>query len=126
MLKSKLMPQKEKKMMTLLILKKMTNRLLMLSLRERMILKVQNVTCIDGELSFKGAPFSIPENEKSPLKIFQMFWNPSLSNYIADQTNLYSVQKLEKCICKTESEIRKFIGTQILMSIVKLPKFEMY
>ena len=79
-----------------------------------------------GYLSFKGALFSIPENEKTLLQYFQIFWNHSLKNYIADQTNLYSIQKLGKSICTNESEIQKFIGIQILMSIMKLPRFEMY
>ena len=46
--------------------------------------------------SFGGEEFDVPpENfeELTPLNYFQMFWNKDLSKLLAEQTNLYSVQK---------------------------------
>ena len=54
-----------------------------------------------------------------------MFWNKDLSKLLAEQTNLYSVQKNGKNITKTEGEIKQFIGIQMLMSLVDLPSYMM-
>ena len=45
---------------------------------------------------------------------------------VVTQTNLYSVQKSGSSINTTKEEIEQFIGIQMLMSIVKLPQYEMY
>ena len=79
--------------------------------------------------SFAGEEFDVPpENfeELMPLNYFQMFWNKDLSKLLAEQTNLYSVQKNGKNITKTEGEIKQFIGIQMLMSLVDLPSYMMY
>ena len=55
-----------------------------------------------------------------------MFWNKDLNKLIAQQTNLYSVQKDGKSIATTEDEIKQFIGIQMLMSPVDLPSYMMY
>ena len=79
-------------------------------------------------LSFKGEQFTLPEHidEKTPLQYFECFWKADLNNLIAEQSNLYSVQKSGKSVCTDGIEIQKLIGIQMLMSIVKLPRFEMY
>ena len=73
--------------------------------------------------------FSLPPidfDEITPLNYFEMFWKPDLNNHIAHQTNLYAMQ--EKCVAVSTSrgEIEQLIGMQMLMSVVKLPKYEMY
>ena len=55
-----------------------------------------------------------------------MLWNKGLNKLIAEQINLYSVQKDAKSIATTEDEIKQFIGIQILMSLVDLPSCMMY
>ena len=55
-----------------------------------------------------------------------MFWNKDLNKLIAEQTNLYSVQKDGKIIATTEDEIKQFIGIQMLNSHVDLSSYMIY
>ena len=49
-----------------------------------------------------------------------MFWNDKLIELIAEQTNIYSCQKLGKTIQVTKEEIEQFINIQMYMYILKL------
>ena len=72
--------------------------------------------------------FLPPENvdKCTPLKYFRKFWSDDITEWLVDQTNLYSVEKAGESIKTTKEEIERFIGVQIFMSIVKLPRYEMY
>ena len=74
-------------------------------------------------------PFSQPpENvdKWTPLTYFRKFWSDDITERLVDQTNLYSVEKTGESIKTTKEEMERFIGVQMLMSIVKLPRYEMY
>ena len=64
-----------------------------------------------------------PTQELSPIQYFKMFWDDEMTTNLANQTNIYSVQKIRE---NSSEEIEKFIGMQMLMSIVSLPSYEMY
>ena len=51
---------------------------------------------------------------------FKIFWNDKLIELIAEQTNIYSCQKLGKTIQVTKEEIEQFINIQMYMYILKL------
>ncbi len=55
-----------------------------------------------------------------------MFWNDDLNELIADQSNLYSVQKTGKSIKTDCEEISTYIGMHLRMGIVQLPSYRMY
>ena len=61
-----------------------------------------------------------------PRDYFEMFWKPELNELIADQTNLYSVQRSGASVNTTQSEIETLIGMQMQMSIYLLPNYRMY
>ena len=72
-----------------------------------------NVSPSIFDTSFGGEEIDVqPENfeELKPLNYFQMLWNKDLIKLIAEQTNLYSVQKDGKRIAITEDEIKQFIS----------------
>ena len=72
-----------------------------------------------------GNEFSLPPDDVdiwTSLTYFKLFWNDS-NGLIADQTNLYSVQKTSKSINTEKGEIELLIGIQIYMVISKLPSF---
>ena len=78
------------------------------------------------DMSFGGEEFDVPpENfeELTPVNYFQMFWNKDINKLIAEQTNLYSVQKDGKIIATTEDQIKQFIGIQMLNSHVDLSSY---
>ena len=78
---------------------------------------------------FTDSNFSLPpENAHmtTPLQYFELFWNPELNELIADQTNLYSVQKSGKSLKTTKQEIDQLLGIQMQMSILNLPAYSMY
>ena len=65
--------------------------------------------------------------ELTSLNYFQMFWNKDLNKLIAEQTNLYSIQKDEKSIATiVNPTIQQFIGIHMLMLLVDLPSYMMY
>ena len=66
------------------------------------------------------------ENKWTPLTYFRKFWSHDITERLVDQTNLYSVEKTGESVRTTKEEMEKFIEVQMLMSIVKLPKYEMY
>ena len=65
-------------------------------------------------------------DEMTPLNYFEMFWKSSLYEHIAQQTNLYAMQKDCAAVSSSKGEIEQFIGMQMLMSVVQLPKYEIY
>ena len=69
---------------------------------------------------YKGDNFDDPPDELWTLKqYFDNFFNKSLCEHIAEQTNIYSVQVTGNSIKTDENEIQQFIGTLILMGILK-------
>ena len=55
-----------------------------------------------------------------------MFWTEDLNELISGQTSLYSVQLSGKSINTTPKETEQLIGVQVQMSILKLPRYDMY
>ena len=89
----------------------------------------RNVSPPVFDTSFGGEEFDVPpENfeELTLLNYFQMFSNKDFNKLIAEQNNLYSIQKDGKSIATTEDEIKQVIGIQMLMSLVDLPSYMMY
>ena len=79
--------------------------------------------------AFGGEEFSLPPEafaDLSPLYYFQQFWDDSITCQLVEQTNLYSVQKTGKSINTTKDEMEQFIGIQMKMSIVKMPRYQNY
>ena len=59
----------------------------------------------------------------TPLKYFYMFFPEALIQTVVTQSNLYSVQKSQKCVDTDEEEMKSFIGMHVLMGVVKLPSY---
>ena len=73
--------------------------------------------------------FSMPPvnfSDLTALNFFKMFWDNSITEILVEQTNLYSVQSTGKSINTSFNEMEQFIGIHMLMSIVKLPSYQMY
>lgn len=81
------------------------------------------------DIEFTGDGFNLPPDDAevlTPLQYFKMFWGDELTSLLAEQTNLYSVQKSGTSIGTTSNEIEQFLGMQMLMSVVKLPSYTMF
>ena len=79
------------------------------------------------DITFLGNELSLPlAEELSPMQYFKKFWNNNITNNLATQINIYSVQKSGKCIDANAQEIERFIGIQMLMSIISLRSYELY
>ena len=57
-----------------------------------------------------------------PLNYFQFFWKDFLHEVLAEQTNLYSMQKTGNT---NKKEIKQFIGIQIYITIIALSAYFM-
>ena len=67
-----------------------------------------------------------PEEPMTPLNYFLQLFPEKLLEEIVYHTNLYSTQKSAKSINCTTSEMKTFIGMNILMGIIKLPFYYDY
>ena len=67
-----------------------------------------------------------PQEELTPLQYFKMFFDDSLIGLLAEQTNIYSVSKSGTSVNTNSKEIEQFLGTLIMMGIIKLPRYRMY
>ena len=64
--------------------------------------------------------------EMHPIDFSKLFWTDNITQNLAEQTNLYSVQEQGKNISTCAKEIEQFLGMHILMGIMKLPDYNMY
>ena len=60
------------------------------------------------------------------ITYFRKFWNNDITEWLVDQTNLYSMEKTGESFKTNKEGVEKFIGVQVLVSIVKRPRYEMY
>lgn len=76
---------------------------------------------------FKGNGFSLPPDDAdkfTPLTYFHYFWTDEMTVHLVDQTNLYSVQKSGTNVKTTKEEMEQFIGIQMRMGIVSMPRYQ--
>ena len=79
--------------------------------------------------TFEAENFSPPPDDVgtwTPLSYLKMFWKHELNVLLAEQTNIYSVQKTGNSLNTTAEEIEQLIGIQMYMSIINFPNFRMY
>ena len=62
----------------------------------------------------------------SPIECFKIFWDDTITQGLAEQTNLYSVQTSGKSINTSFHEMEQFLGFSMKMSLVSLPSYDMY
>ncbi|KAK2701227.1 hypothetical protein QYM36_020103 [Artemia franciscana] len=63
---------------------------------------------------------------QTPLDLFRMFITEDILSNIVDQTNLNAMRKKNIALKLSLEELRRFLGVQMLMSILKLPAIRMY
>ena len=61
-----------------------------------------------------------------PIGFLKIFWTDNITNMIAEQTNLYSVQNKRSSIETTAKDIEQFLGMHILMGVIEIPDYDMY
>ena len=79
--------------------------------------------------TFMGAQFSLPPqnfDEITPFQFSKTFWDNDMTLKLVNETNLYSVQKSGTSIIVTKDEMEQFLGIQIMMGIVKMPRYQCY
>ena len=62
----------------------------------------------------------------TPVKYFKQFWDDNITEMIIKQTNLYSVENSGATINTNKDKTEKFLGIQMLMSMVKMLKCYMH
>ena len=67
-----------------------------------------------------------PAVDQSPRKYFDQFLEPTFFTYIAEQSNLYSVQQIDNSVNTNAHEIEQFIGILVQMGVLKYPQYQMY
>jgi hypothetical protein len=64
---------------------------------------------------------------KTPLQFFRSLFTLELEQLIVDQSNLFATQtRPEKPLKMTQAELQQFLGSVLLMSLIKLPSCRKY
>ncbi|KAK2702312.1 hypothetical protein QYM36_019076, partial [Artemia franciscana] len=77
------------------------------------------------DITWKGS-MSQYDEEQTPLDLFRMFITEDIFSNIVDQTNLYAIRKKNLALKLSLEELHRFLGNQMLMSILKFPAIRMY
>ncbi|CAH2087871.1 unnamed protein product [Euphydryas editha] len=87
--------------------------------------KLKNLILNDQQVKFSGnstLPSDLLELD-TPIQFFLHLFPKEIMHFIAEQTNLYIIQKNpNQTFSVTESDIQKFIGIVFRMSLIKLPR----
>lgn len=73
-----------------------------------------------------GGNLSLGDEKQTPLQMLLKYFPKELIETFALETNIYTMTTTGTSINTTASEIRKFLGMDILMGNVKLPRVHMY
>ena len=88
---------------------------------------IQNDPGADNNFPKWKSALPVSDSIKAPFQYFKYFLDNELLDRIVLETNLYGVQKnSNKPVKLTKSELEKFLGCCMLMSIIKLPRSRMY
>ncbi|KAK2719757.1 hypothetical protein QYM36_005286 [Artemia franciscana] len=63
---------------------------------------------------------------QTPLDLFRMFITEDIFSNIVDQTNLNAMRKKNLALKLSLEELRRFLGVQMLMSILRIPAIRIY
>lgn len=73
-----------------------------------------------------GPTYQLPF-DANPLQFFMVIFPLALVQIIVDNTNLYAAQSVDQgWVDTTIDEMKAFLGLQILMGIIQLPRYTMY
>lgn len=67
--------------------------------------------------------FTNPNNLKTPLQYFKIFFSDDIIDLIANQTNLYSTQQFGKCVDTNRDEIETYLGIELMMGVVNMSSY---
>ena len=80
-----------------------------------------------GHTEFRGINLAIPQSIfMRPIDFFKLFWTDNITQTLVEQTNLHTVQEQGKYISTCAKEIEQFLGMHIMMSIMKLPDYNLH
>lgn len=91
--------------------------------------ELKNLSVSENDTKFVGDDNLPPEIREleTPYNFFKFFFTNEILDEIVVQSNLYSVQtNLTKPLSLSKTELQKFIGTCIFMSVVQLPATRHY
>lgn len=97
----------------------LSNRLRARSLRwKSRDIKISDTNC--------NIRFARPVPDIPPLRYFKQFFTTEMMHQLANQTNLYSLQKSGRSINTTDKEVEQFFGIHILSGVMKVPAWSRY
>lgn len=81
----------------------------------------------DNDIVFTGDQFSLPPlDDLTPIQYFSKFFEPSIMDIIAEQSNKYAMEKDGIILNTNSAEIEIFLGIHMLAGIVRMPSYRMY
>ena len=77
-------------------------------------------------LTFTGNVLEAPRNSLTPLDYFYQFIDNDMFQILAENTNLFTVQKHGKSLDTNLKELEQIVGMFFRMELVKMPSSRMY
>ncbi len=79
----------------------------------------------EPNVSYRGCFKKIDNEIQLPVAYFRQIFDEKISQHIAEQTNIYSVQK-QKSIATSGDEIDRYLGILLRMAIIPMPRYRMF
>ncbi|XP_047120480.1 uncharacterized protein LOC124803339 [Schistocerca piceifrons] len=75
---------------------------------------------------WKGSLPPPPVEEMTPLQYYKIFMNNDVFELIAEQSNIFAVQKDSVSLQTSKNEMEQFVGILLHMGIIKMPSNHLY
>ncbi|XP_049798775.1 piggyBac transposable element-derived protein 3-like [Schistocerca nitens] len=78
------------------------------------------------DTEWKGSLPPPPVEEMTPLQYYKIFMNDDIFELIAEQSNIYALQKDSVSLQTSKNEMEQFVGILLHMGIIKMPSIHLY
>ncbi|XP_049782287.1 piggyBac transposable element-derived protein 3-like [Schistocerca cancellata] len=78
------------------------------------------------QTEWKGSLPPPPVEEMTPLQYYKIFMNDEVFELIAEQSNIYALQKDSVSLQTSKNEVEQFVGILLHMGTIKMPSIHLY
>ncbi|XP_049835116.1 piggyBac transposable element-derived protein 3-like [Schistocerca gregaria] len=78
------------------------------------------------DTDYKGSLPPPPVEERTPLQYYKIFINDDVFQLIAEQSNIYALQKDSVSLQTIKNEMEQFVGILLHMGVIKVPSIHLY
>ena len=88
--------------------------------------KFRKIDFVCPDTEWLGSIPPPPKEKMTPLQYYKAFLNDDVFELIAEQSNIYALQKDGISLQTNKSELEQFVGILLQIGIVKMPSIHLY